>query len=422
MKRFFYFYVIILTLYLFSCGENSTNPNNEYGIIDGIVVDESLNPMKNVEIYTIPGTEVLLSNDSGKFVLNNVPEGQYSMYAKKTAYITKTLEVGVIKGKTSSVTLIMKIDSSMFNKPPSKPKLIQPINNDIVTRNVTLKWSASDPDKDILTYELYFGKSLNNLSLVVSNYDTNFYVMNNLDVDTEYFWKVVVKDTKNEPVSSDIWKFKVENLSDNFITLNLDFDNDFADKSNYKQNVSNSNVVLTTDRYGSENSAAYFDGTSHLEVVNPTYMDFSQPFTVCAWIKLNQVNYNDTFEGEMDIVSRIRGAEYYKSSFAIYIKYGLLRGVIYNNSYGSTYLESSTYIKDNIWTHVAYVYDGNQLLLYENAKLVANKNSSQPDKSNLNLFIGVRAQGNRFFIGQMDDIFVVSKALDNDEINQIMNK
>jgi len=421
MKKFFFFAVIIMTLYLLSCDDNSTNPDSEYGIIDGIVMDDSLNPIENVELYTQPPTEVILSQSTGKFIFKKVPEGDYKIFAKKKAYHTKSIDVSVLKGKTSKATIILSSDGTLINDPPNKPSLVYPSNNSKKSGSIEFKWTCTDPEGDKLHYSFYLGIDQNNLELIGDNIEATSYQLDNFTNGTKYYWKIVAYDIESNNNSSDIWAFTIDNSYDSSILLNIDFNGSIVDLSNYGGTISNNRVTLTTDRYGNTNSAAYFDGASHLEVVNPSYMDFSQPFTVCAWIKVNQVNYNNTYEGEMDIVSRVRGAEYYTSSFALYLKYGLLKALIYRHNYGDTFLESSTTIKDNIWTHVAFVYDGNQLLLYENAKLVAIRNTGQPDKSNLNLFIGRRTQGNRYFTGHIDDILVVSKALSESAISDIYN-
>jgi len=421
MKELIYLTSIIMTILLWSCNDNPSNPDSEFGIIDGIVINDSLLPLRNVELYTVPGTEVILSNDSGKFNFKKVPEGTYSLYTKKNGYKTKNLEIGVLKGKTSNATIIMSTDTALINYQPNKPKLISPSNGSTKNANVNLKWSCTDPDDDKLKYDLFLGTSSSNLDLIASRIENTENLINDLTLNSTYFWKVVVYDTEGLSNESEIWSFKVEEMIDNSILLKLNFEKDFNDKSNYKQNVSNTNVVLTTDRYGSENSAAYFDGNSYLEVIDPTLMNFSKPFTVCTWVKINQVNYDNTYAGEMDLISRIRGAEPNISSFAFYIKYGKLRGEVYKYPNGAGLIETTTLLSDNEWTHVALVYDGAKLIIFKNGIEVISQNVNTPDMSSLNLFIGRRAQGNRYFTGYMDDIMVISKELDKVGINEIMN-
>ncbi|HOO33823.1 MAG TPA: caspase family protein [Thermotogota bacterium] len=95
------------------------------------------------------------------------------------------------------------------NNPPSAP--INPSPSDSATgvnTSVTLSWGAStDPDGDTVAYDFYFGTSTNP-SLVISNLGGTSYSRTGLSNDTQYYWKVVAKDTHSNTTSSSIWTFR----------------------------------------------------------------------------------------------------------------------------------------------------------------------------------------------------------------------
>jgi PKD repeat protein len=63
-----------------------------------------------------------------------------------------------------------------------------------VGRKPTLSWSASDPDPDdVLTYDIYFGKSANP-PRVLSDQSVTSYQPGPLDYSTHYYWKIVAHD------------------------------------------------------------------------------------------------------------------------------------------------------------------------------------------------------------------------------------
>jgi len=78
----------------------------------------------------------------------------------------------------------------------------------------------------------------------------------------------------------------------------------------------------------------------------------------------------------------------------------------------------------NEWQHIGCVYDGKTVKFYLNGELKANNPQegeirSFPDK----LTIGVRSSGDHsgWFKGMMDDVAIFNTALDDDDIERLMN-
>ena len=103
------------------------------------------------------------------------------------------------------------VDKTIFisfpNNPPYAPTNPNPANGETgVGLNTDLSWNASDPDGDILTYDVYFGTSYPP-PLVASNISTAMYDPGNLLIETTYYWKIVAWDFRGASNESPIWSF-----------------------------------------------------------------------------------------------------------------------------------------------------------------------------------------------------------------------
>ncbi|GAB6188820.1 hypothetical protein JCM30566_05590 [Marinitoga arctica] len=75
--------------------------------------------------------------------------------------------------------------------------------------SATLTWQISqDPNNDPVVYDVYLGTDENSLELIKENLNTTTLVVNNLENDTNFYWKVVAKDDKGGYSESNISTFK----------------------------------------------------------------------------------------------------------------------------------------------------------------------------------------------------------------------
>jgi len=74
---------------------------------------------------------------------------------------------------------------------------------------ITLEWSSSDIDNDIVSYDLYFGTNA-----VPGIYSSGLTETELNDVtitpNTIYYWKIITKDSKGNSSESDVFQFKIE--------------------------------------------------------------------------------------------------------------------------------------------------------------------------------------------------------------------
>ena len=89
--------------------------------------------------------------------------------------------------------------SGDMNKPPEKPVLISPQSNTTIsTTSVELKWSCYDPDNDVLSYEILFGKDGDYLVSIAKDYHLTSFTKTGLLRGEKYNWRVIVTDGKAE--------------------------------------------------------------------------------------------------------------------------------------------------------------------------------------------------------------------------------
>lgn len=96
-----------------------------------------------------------------------------------------------------------------------------PINGEVnIGFNVTLAWLGGDPNpEDTVSYEIYFGKYVDNLSLIdkigpFKSSDKHIsYFIDNLKNESNYFWQIIAIDNYGSKRISPIWKFSTIDLN-----------------------------------------------------------------------------------------------------------------------------------------------------------------------------------------------------------------
>ncbi len=92
------------------------------------------------------------------------------------------------------------------NDPPDTPSAPYPADNDsLISVNVLLTWSCSDPDGDALTYAVYFNHLPN--PAFMGNFSMNSYQQWNLYNETTYYWKIIASDEQGSSTEGPVWSF-----------------------------------------------------------------------------------------------------------------------------------------------------------------------------------------------------------------------
>ncbi|KYK20377.1 hypothetical protein AYK24_03815 [Thermoplasmatales archaeon SG8-52-4] len=75
-----------------------------------------------------------------------------------------------------------------------------------IDTEANISWVCSDPNNDILSYDIYFGES-SDPPLVESDTVSTTYNPGSLDLETKYYWKIVATDSQGALTSGPIWSF-----------------------------------------------------------------------------------------------------------------------------------------------------------------------------------------------------------------------
>jgi hypothetical protein len=208
-KSIIFFTILVLLVCLFSCNndDNNTTQTPTAGTIQGQVTNETGDTvLVGAIVTTLPATSSVNTNTQGNYIISNVSPGEYTVTASKGGYKNSTVNIAVIAGKTTIADIHLAIFK--FNNPPNAPTLLSPQNGAInQNTSITLNWTCTDPDSDILSYDLYFG-TFNPPTIIISaNQTTTNFIKTGLDTSTIYYWKIIAKDNHGDSSISSIYYF-----------------------------------------------------------------------------------------------------------------------------------------------------------------------------------------------------------------------
>jgi hypothetical protein len=171
--------------------------------------------------------------------------------------------------------------------------------------------------------------------------------------------------------------------------------------------------LLTTDRFGTPNSAFSFDGIDDF-IKAPKNTVYSNGITFNAWAFIVDLNGVQTIFANWGSSSSMR-------TFALYYQNFNFRTSIQLDNI-QNYSISSIPTETNNWKMLTGTFDGSNLNLYENGQLITSTptpnlsfNSSQYE----NYTIGTEDTFIQFFDGKIDDVGIWNRALDSTEIKQL---
>jgi hypothetical protein len=98
------------------------------------------------------------------------------------------------------------------NNPPNSPSDPNPADGEIdVSVDTILSWNCSDPDGDLLIYNVYLEKDDSTPDVLVSEDQSGkTYDPEGLEHGTVYYWKIVAKDNHSATTEGPVWSFTSE--------------------------------------------------------------------------------------------------------------------------------------------------------------------------------------------------------------------
>ena len=231
MKK--YLYLILVVNFLIACGESGDD-------IESIAVVENKTP--SIPVLMAPvnnllctdntvtfnwGSSLDLDGDTINYTMQIATDNLFLQIVLDTnikeTKTTFTLDKGKAyywrvkatdsKNESSSFSSIFQFYTEGIaseNHSPFSPGLVSPKLSSVVqTTTATLEWTASDVDNDTLVFDIFFGTQNPPLQKFSANQSETIL---NVEVASskEYFWKVVVKDSKGAQSIGQVWNFKTD--------------------------------------------------------------------------------------------------------------------------------------------------------------------------------------------------------------------
>ncbi len=198
-------------LFISSCREDRIQPTLFGSMVGTVIRDADNVAVNNAIISTTPPTSLILTDEFGRFALNDIEPGTYTIRAEKEGFSPEVESITVFEEKTANVIVKLSPDT-LSNEAPSAPNSPMPADNSLDQEiAITLEWVATDGDRnDELSYDvLLCTGNQTNCEMVAMDITENTFVLRNLVHNTVYFWQVVAKDKATE-VYGNIWSFQTK--------------------------------------------------------------------------------------------------------------------------------------------------------------------------------------------------------------------
>jgi len=205
------------------------------------------------------------------------------------------------------------------------------------------------------------------------------------------------------------------------------FNNSIEEETFNTSNATSMGITPTTDRFGNNNAAYQFAGTSYISYDHGNGLSLhTYDFTVAAWVKTSSTNrmsicWIGRYANSNGDDGRLGLELNHPSGAGVY---AFISGLNNNVEVVST----PDTITDNQWHHVAFVRAQGDLHIYLDGQLVAsNTTATQRTVNNTNfrkLHLGslYNTSGTgSYFDGAMDDVSIFWKALDESAIQELYN-
>jgi len=177
--------------------------------IQGQISDAfTLQGVGGANITTHPPSVALITSASGAFTLDSLPIGNYSVKIQKAGYITDSVSVVVSEDKQTELSFLLKpLNTAALNIPL---RSLPGENSTVQADSVLLSWGVNNRVEggDLLfDVFLYKGENAQQQQVASRTADTTL-LLENLEWNSVYFWKVIAYDQQGNLSNSDLWSFR----------------------------------------------------------------------------------------------------------------------------------------------------------------------------------------------------------------------
>jgi hypothetical protein len=239
----------------------------------------------------------------------------------------------------------------------------------------------------------------------------------------------------NAVINGTIVESNVTDLTEKLIAY-FPFNGNVKDESFNGNNGKVFGAMLTTDRFGKENSAYQFNGTSdYIEVPYSRMLDCEDSVSIALWAKSDIIG-KDGYSSDVMIIQIGAGSEeaygigldprynlddiYFNYRCHWTLPAGHDRATI--NAQIIDGMVRSGPIPDTAWHYYAFTFDGNTIKGYIDGEWVGSQKALAGSITNMPLRIGAQSkylEQEHFWDGKIDDIRIYHRVLTLEEIAKI---
>ncbi len=133
--------IILLCLFVIGCKEGTLEPELT-GSIEGVVLDyETSEPLAGTSVTTSPPSSAFVTDSQGRFRLEDLESGNFTINAKKPGYQSNSVTVHVRENRRTEATLFLEVQED--EEAPSKSLDI----------DITNWWNTAKGDSSIVNVE-----------------------------------------------------------------------------------------------------------------------------------------------------------------------------------------------------------------------------------------------------------------------------
>lgn len=150
------------------------------------------------------------ANDDGTWESDYSTNKLATLTYEQAGTYTIRLEVKDGGGATASTTKEVTVGNNLSPEAPANPNPANGAENIPVIQS--LQWTASDPDQDPLSFDVYFGNAANP-PMVAEGIDENSYDPGIMAYSTTYYWKIIAHDDNGNTTEGPVWSFTTEAMA-----------------------------------------------------------------------------------------------------------------------------------------------------------------------------------------------------------------